>query len=76
MFRSGDVVTLRIQEAGGQVELPNRVVERYEDGLLAIREPDGARVIYNVRSLAFVSATIERRQEPWQVLVRQWLEWP
>ena len=76
MFKSGDIVTLRIQEASGQVELPNRVVERYEDGLLAIRDPNGALVIYNVRSLAFVSVTIERRQEQWQLLVRQWLEWP
>ena len=50
--------------------------KRYEDGLLAIRDPKGALVIYNVRSLAFVSVTIERRQEQWQLLVRQWLEWP
>lgn len=76
MFKSGDIVTLVIQEAGGQVELPNRIVERYEDGLLAIRDPDGALTVYNIRSIAFVSAKLERRQEQWQVLVRQWFEWP
>jgi len=76
LFKSGDIVTLVLQEAAGQVELPNRVVERYEDGLLAIRDPDGALIVYNIRSLAFISAIIERRQEQWQVLVRQWIEWP
>ena len=76
MFKSGDIVTLKIQEASGLVELPNRVVEHYEDGLLVTRDPKGAIIIYNVRSFAFVSATIERRHEQWQILIRQWSEWP
>ena len=57
MFKIGEVLVLTVIENGdGEHEYFNCKVEKYEDGLLKIRDPMGKTAVYNVHSRNFVKA--------------------
>ena len=59
MLHPGDKVTITISEPGGPLTQPGWIVISYDNGLLKVKR-DNETKIYNMRSLDFRSAEIER----------------